>query len=425
MTDFILRGDICYAAGDRTLVTRPDSYVVCRVGVCAGVFEYLPEQYASLPLYDYRNKLVIPGMADLHLHAPQFAYRGMGMDRELLDWLSAYAFPEEMKYGDLSYAERAYTLFADAMHHSATTRAAVFATIHPQATLLLMHKLENSGIVSYVGKVNMDRNAPDGYRETADSSMKATEEWLAGCRKAGFCRTYPILTPRFVPACSDELMERLGELCAENALPVQSHLSENPDEVELVRRLCPESRCYGDAYDRFSLFGSVSPCIMAHCVYSDEREIALMKERGVLIAHCPASNMNVASGIAPIRRYLDNGMRVGLGTDVAGGETESMFSAIVDAIQCSKLYHRIIDHEATPLRFEEAFHMATRGGGAFFGKVGAFEQGYAFDAVVLDDGLLPHPQGLSLSERLERAVYLGADERALVAKFVNGDAVLS
>ena len=146
----------------------------------------------------------------------------------------------------------------------------------------------------------------------------------------------------------------------------------------------------------------------------------LMRKNEVFIAHCPASNMNLTSGIAPIRKYLDRGLHIGLGSDIAGGHSESIFRAITDAIQVSKMYFRMVDETYKSLVFPEAFYLATKGGGAFFGKVGSFEEGYAFDAVVLDDSVLSHPQCLNLSERMERAVYLGLDEKRISAKYVAG-----
>lgn len=144
-----------------------------------------------------------------------------------------------------------------------------------------------------------------------------------------------------------------------------------------------------------------------------------MKERGVFVAHCPQSNTNLASGIAPVRKFLKEGIAVGLGSDVAGGHTESIFRAMADAVQVSKLYWRLADQKDSPLTMEEAFYLATRGGGAFFGKVGSFDPGYEFDMLVLDDSSLPHPQELDVKDRLERFVYL-SDERHIAGKYVAG-----
>ena len=424
MDSFIIKGDICYSRDKDELLTFEDSYVVCEDGICRGVFDTIPDRYAGLRVLDHSGMLVMPGMTDLHIHAPQYAYRGLGMDHELLDWLDLYAFPEESKYAGLEYADKAYGIFAEAMLRSATTRAVVFGTLHREATELLMDKLEKTGICSYVGKVNMDRNSPDSLREvSARASVEDTERFITEI-SGRYSNTKPVITPRFVPSCTDELMEGLGELAKRFHLPVQSHLSENPSEVDWVRELCPWADSYGAAYDRFGLFGSSGSTVMAHCVYSTDEELALMKERCVFVAHCPASNMNVASGIAPIRRYLDEGLRVGIGSDVAGGQTESLFTAVVEALQVSSLYWRIVDDTKKPLTVSEAFYMATKGGGEFFGKVGSFEDGYEFDALIIDDRLLPHPQPLTLRERLERSIYLGGDVKALKAKFCKGNKIL-
>ena len=420
MNSFIIHGDICYSADQNTLITKENGYLVCEDGISLGVFDSIPEEYSGLPLHDYSGMLVMPGMVDLHIHAPQYAYRGLGMDRELLDWLNTYAFPEESKYGDLAYADNAYAIFANAIKKSATTRLCVFGTLHREATELLMDKLEQTGAVSFVGKVNMDRNSPDDLRETsAQESLADTERFILETQSK-YKNTYPVITPRFTPSCTDELMKGLGELSKKYHIPVQSHLSENPGEVAWVRELCPWAENYGEAYNRFGLFGKPEKTVMAHCVYSDDNEIARMKENGVFIAHCPASNMNVASGIAPVRKYLDTDMNIGLGSDVAGGHSESMFTAMVDALQVSRLYWRLVDQSSRFLNIAEVFYMATKGGGAFFGKVGSFEEGYECDAVVIDDSLLPHPRPLSLGERLERAIWLGGDVKALKAKYCRG-----
>ncbi|MBQ7133851.1 MAG: amidohydrolase family protein [Ruminococcus sp.] len=424
MNSFVLKGDICYSIDKDTLCTIENGYCVCVDTVSKGVFTTLPKEYSTLPLYDYSGKLIIPGLVDLHIHAPQFAFRGLNMDSELLSWLNENAFPEEAKFADISYAKKAYTIFAEALKNSVTTRACIFATLHKEATLLLMELMEKSGLISFVGKVNMDRNSPDILiEESAEKSAKDTED-LALSSIGKFDNTFPIITPRFIPSCTDELMEKLGELAKKHKLSAQSHLSENKDEIKWVAKLCPDAKSYGDAYDKFGLFGKDTKTIMAHCVYSVDEEVNLIKENGVFIAHCPASNTNISSGIAPVRNYLDKGLKIGLGSDVAGGHTESLFRTISDTIQVSKLYYRLLDDTAKPVTFNEAFYLATKGGGEFFGKVGSFEDGFEFDAVVIDDSVLPHPQELSVKERLERSVYLNADLLGVKAKFVRGKKII-
>ncbi len=424
MKGFIVKGNFCYSETKDNFITKENSYAVCVDGICQGIFEHIPDEYKNLEILDYTDKLIIPGMVDLHLHAPQFAFAGLNMDMELLQWLDNNAFCEEAKYSDLAYAKKAYSIFTDSIKNSATTRACIFATIHKKATELLMELMEKSGLISFVGKVNMDRNSIKNLcEESAQASALATEGLIIEtlCK---YDNTKPIITPRFIPSCSDELMQKLGDLQKKYNLPVQSHLSENLDEIQWVRELCPDAKSYADAYDRFGLLGKDAKTIMAHCVHLSDDEMALLKENGVFVAHCPASNTNLRSGIAPIKKLLDNNLKIGLGSDVAGGETLSMFSAIVETIKVSKLYKRLVDKDVPALTFENAFYLATKGGGEFFGKVGSFEKGYEFDAIVIDDSVLPHPQQLNVRQRVERSVYLSADLTGIKAKFVNGKQII-
>lgn len=419
---FVLRGDICYSKNLTTFATAERAYLVCEKGVSRGVFTELPEQFKHLPLTDYGDRMIIPGLIDLHVHAPQFSFRGLGMDTELLDWLNTHAFPEEIKFSDLEYAAKAYRAFVEDIKKGPNTRAVIFATVHAAATEMLMDMLDSSGMVTMVGKVNMDRNSAPGLQElSAERSAADTVAWLEST--AGkYKNTYPILTPRFIPACTDELMEKLGVIAGERNLPVQSHLSETIAEVEWVKKLCPWAECYGDAYDRFGLFGGQIPTIMAHCVYSGAREIKLMRDNGVFVAHSPQSNTNLASGAAPIRRYLDEGLRVGLASDVAGGCDTSLLRVMRSAIEVSKLRWRLAEQIGKPLTAAEVFYLGTVGGGSFFGKVGSFESGYEFDAVVIDDSVLAAPFKLSIEERAARIIYF-ADDRHVTAKYARGEAI--
>lgn len=424
MRDFVLKGTVLYSESPDSIKSVEGGYAVCTDGKCAGVFSKLPERYRNLPIYDHGDRLIIPGMTDLHIHAAQFQYRGLYMDEQLLDWLYAHAFPEEAKFADPAYAEKAYGIFVNALKKSPTTRACVFASAHTEATEILMRLLDASGIGAYVGRVNMDVDAPDNLKEQSAEFSDAETRRFLDDTIGKYEKVFPILTPRFVLSCSRELLLRLCEIEKEYKVPVQSHLSENLSEIAAVRARFPEYETYGEVYDAYQLFGTVGKTLMAHCVYSEEREIELMKKRGVFIAHCPASNTNVITGIAPVRTYLDRGMKMGLASDVAGGHTESMFRAVADTVQMSKQYWRYADGTAKPLTFKEAFYLATKGGGAFFGQVGSLEEGYEFDAVVLDDSVLPCVCALTPAERLERAVYLSLDDRGgIVDKYVSGDRI--
>lgn len=227
----------------------------------------------------------------------------------------------------------------------------------------------------------------------------------------------PIVTPRFIPSCTPEMLQACGDMARRYNLPVQSHLSENHGEIAWVKELEPESRHYADAYDRYGLFGQ-TPTVMAHCVWSDGDELELMRQRGIMVAHCPTSNLNIASGIAPIRRFLDAGIPVGLGSDVSGGHDFSIFRMMVYAVQMSKLLYQR-DKSCAFLTLSEAFWMATKSAGRFFGKVGSFEPDYDFDALVIDDSDLLVDDGYTLLQRLERFVYVG-DDRHIVARYCQG-----
>lgn len=419
MKNFVLKGDLCWSRDPRHMESCKDGYLVCKDGVSAGVFQTLPEEYQAYPLLDYTGKLILPGFTDLHVHAPQYRFRALGMDLELLEWLDTHTFPQEAKYADPDHARKNYARFVEEMRKGPNTRGCIFGTIHRASTEILMELLEEAGLAAMVGKVNMDRHSPDILREGTEESAEETIRWIEEVREK-YPHVTPILTPRFLPSCTDALLEKLGEIQKKYTLPVQSHLSENRGEVTWVQELFPHSKNYGDAYDSFGLFGGENcPTIMAHCVLSGDEEIALMKERGVFIAHCPESNTNLASGIAPVRRYLEEGIPMGLGSDIAGGTRCSLFFAMAEAIRVSKLRWRLVDDQLAPLTVAEVFYLATKGGGAFFGKVGSFEKGYVLDAFVLDDSRYDNIGEYTIEERLERAIYLSEDSE-VCHKFVEG-----
>lgn len=413
---YCLFGDIVYSVDKDTLACQENGYLVIEDGFVAGVYRTLETPYDMYPVYDYKGYLILPGMTDLHVHAPQYTFKGMGMDLELLDWLNTYTFAEESKYASLDYANKAYEVFVDRLKNSTTTRACIFSTIHNEATLALMDRLETSGLVSMVGKVNMDRNASASLLEK--HSLIDTKNWIQAVKERAYQNTSCILTPRFIPSCTDELMKGLSTIQKQYDLPVQSHLSENQSEIAWVQELCPWSNSYADAYAQFDLLGNTCKTIMAHCVYLDDADQNLLKERGVYVAHCPESNINLASGIAPIKTYLEKGMKVGLGSDVAAGSSESLLRAMSYAIQASKMYWRLVDQTVNPLSVEEVFYLATMSGGSFFGRVGSFQPGYEFDAVVIQDDL-NGPRSYTLKERLERLIYTDTDVK-VVSKFVRG-----
>lgn len=369
---------------------------------------------------DFGNRLLIPAMNDVHVHAAQHHNQGIAMDLELLPWLENYTFPEESKFSDIDYAERIYRRFIRQLWRVGTMRAAVFATIHTASTLRLMELFREAGMGALVGKVAMNRNCPTSLQESVAHYVSGMEQ-LTAAFPAPDALVRPIVTPRFIPSCTPEMLQACGELARRHQLPVQSHLSENLSEIALVRELEPDSAGYGDAYRRYGLFGQ-TPTVMAHCVWSDADERRLIREGGVMVAHCPTSNFNVASGMAPVRTFLDEGIAVGLGSDISGGHDPSIFRMMVYAIQVSKMHYQRSNHEMPFLSLSEAFWMATKSGGSLFGRVGSFEQGYDFDALVIDDSDL-YPDEYTVLQRLERYIYLG-DDRHISHRFCRGREVM-
>ena len=393
-----------------------NGYIAVEDGVVAGVAANLSSLGCEgAEVTDFGDCLLIPAMNDMHVHASHYRNQGIAMDLELLPWLENYTFPEEMKYTDEAYARRMYSRFVRDLWRFGTMRACVFATVHTESTRLLMHLFQEAGMGALVGKVAMNRNCPDGLIESVDEMVSGTEALISEFNSPdGLVR--PIITPRFVPSCTPDMLKACGELAAQYGLPVQSHLSENTSEIAWVQSLEKESTSYGDAYDRYGLFGQ-TPTVMAHCVWTAGEELELMKRRGVMVAHCPTSNLNIASGLAPIRTFIEEDVPVGLGSDISGGHDLNIFRMMVFAIQVSKaVYQR--DHSKPFLTLSEAFWLATKSAGRFFGRVGSFEHGYEFDALVIDDSDLNH-DNYSLLQRLERYVYLG-DDRQITHRFCRG-----
>ncbi|WP_298020014.1 amidohydrolase family protein [uncultured Dysosmobacter sp.] len=399
----ILKGTIVSAPALGKLDVAENGYLIAEDGRITGVFPVLPEQYAGAPVEDFGDALILQSFADLHLHAPQYPMLGMGMDLPLLDWLNAYAFPTEARFADPDYAREIYQGLARELVENGTTRVCMFSSLHRQATLILMEELEKAGVTGYVGKVNMDRNAlPGVLEETTEDSMGETLRWLEECQDLRHIK--PMLTPRFTPSCTDGLMAFLGRLAAERGLPVQSHLSENRAEMDWVRELHPDCRQYWETYAKYGMWNDRT--VMAHCVWSDQRERQAMRDAGVTMVHCPDSNQNLCSGVAPVRAMLNEGGKVALGSDIAGGDHLCMFDVTAAALRASKA-RRVLDNWETDfLTVPEAWFLATSSGAAFFGEQPGFAPGNPLHAIVLDDSRLPQPHPLTPAERLERCVYL-------------------
>ena len=420
MRKMILKGDIVFTPTKDKFETHENSYMVVEDGKVIGIYDKLKDRYKDYPVKDFTGKMIIPGFVDLHLHAPQYPNKGLGLDKELIPWLNTYTFPEEGKYGDMDYAKKVYSRVVKDLWKYGTTRAVIFSSIHKESTKLLMDLFIDAGLGAYVGKVNMDRNTVPELTEDTEKSIEDTEEIIIEYKEKSPI-VKPIITPRFVPSCTTDLMEGLGQLALKYNIPVQSHLSENTSEVEWVKELHPELPNYGSVYDEYNLFGQTKT-VMAHCIYNTDEEIEIMKTNQVYAAHCPYSNYNLSSGIMPVRRFLDEGIPVGLGSDISGGNILSISNVMGTAIQASKMKWLETDKELEPLTSSEAFFLGTKGGGSFFGKVGSFEEDYDLDALIIDDSNLGDMDGLPLEERIQKFIYIG-DDRNIVERYVQGKKV--
>ena len=411
-----IQGNLVFAPRLGELTVIPNGYILTRDGVVDAVCHKLPEGCGCEVVNYGESSIITPAFCDLHLHAPQFPMLGMGMDLQLLDWLNTYTFPTEARFRDVDYAQTVYHRLAKELVRRGTTRVCMFSSIHLEATKVLMEELEKAGVTGYVGKVNMDRNSPPELCETTEASIQDTGRFLSECQ--GYAYLKPIVTPRFTPSCTDGLMAALGRLAKERPeVPVQSHLSENLDEIAWVKELHPDCGQYWETYAKFGLWKEKT--IMAHCVYSDARERAAMKEAGVWAIHCPDSNTNLASGIAPLRKMLSEGLQVALGSDIAGGAKLSMTDVATEAIRASKLRWLQSGKQEDFLTVREAFYLITTAGQAYFGAQPGFGLGEPLHAVVFNDGKFAYNPAVTLEERLERVLYL-ADKSAIAAVYSAG-----
>ena len=403
MKTTILKGTVISAPALGKLDITENGYLVAVDGIIQGVYEILPPQFAGCAVEDCGSDLILQSFADMHLHAPQYPMLGMGMDLPLLDWLNTYTFPTEARFADVDYARRVYRRLATDLITNGTTRVCMFSSMHTDATLVLMDELERAGVTGYVGKVNMDRNGlPGKLQETTEESVRETLRWLDGCH---FEHVKPIITPRFTPSCTNELMTQLGKLANERGLYVQSHLSENTNEIAWVRELHPDCTQYWETYNKYGMWKDHT--LMAHCVHSDERERRAIKDAGVVVVHCADSNVNICSGICPVRQMVREGLWVTLGSDIAGGAQLPMYKVITMSIRTSKARRVTDEWHPDFLTVPEGYYLGTTAGHKYFGAGDGFAVGDRLHAVVIDDGDFPeaaHP--LSVQERFERAIYM-------------------
>jgi len=409
----ILKGHIVYTENPLTFTIKNDGYLVYNGKEIVGVYDALPKEYDQMAIEDLGDVLVIPGFYDLHLHSGQYPQCGVGMDHQLLDWLKDYTYELERKFEDRAFAQRVYRLFVDDLSRYGTLGASVFATTAYTGTDELFQAFIDKGLRGLIGKVCMECYAPTFIVKDHETNIGDVVKLAEKYDHQELVQS--IITPRFAPTSTSESLEELGQLAAKYNLPVQSHIDENMDEIKWVQELYGV-RAYATVYNDHGLYGQ-QPTLMAHGIYLSDEEIALTKKNDVILVHCPDSNLNIRSGIMPVRKYLNEGIRIGLGTDIAGGHKISMTEAIVRCIQLSKQLS-LMEPAYDMIKFSEAFYMATAVGGSFFGNVGQIKEGFEMDCLVIDDPLL-YKELYSVKDRLEKFVYTG-DDRWIAKRYVAG-----
>lgn len=370
---------------------------------------------------DLRPHWILPGLVDLHVHLPQ--YEVVAMDGlELLPWLETHIFPSEARFQDVDIARAAARRFFGDLLGWGTTTAAVYATIHAPATHAAFEEAEAAGLRCLMGKVMMDRQAPEALRETTAASLQESETLIRRWDGAAGGRLRYALTPRFAPTCSAELLRGAGALSRTYGCHVQTHLSENVEEIALVKLLFPDSATYTEVYADHGLLHART--LLAHGIHLDRRERRLIREAGACVVHCPTSNAFLRSGVMPLRRWLEEGLGVGLGTDVGAGTSLSLWAEGAMACQASKLRWVLLRGGGEPVSPAEAFHLATAGGAAalgWSGCTGTLEAGSQADFLVVDPRV-PDPAGRALDapERVLSRLIYRADPAMIRATLVQG-----
>lgn len=356
----ILHGDLIDAPTPESLRVRENVYLAAEKGFIRSITESLPGEYVGAEVTELGRGVCIPAFSDLHIHMSQYAQRGIGMDKLLSDWLQDYTFPQEARFRDLSYAKAMYDRATCALLREGTFHAAMFTTIHPEACDYLFRRCQELGLQALIGKVNMDRDAPDYLREETAASLKETEAFALEHR--GDRDVKPILTPRFAPTSTPELMAGLGRIAERCGLGLQTHLVESRWEARAAVECFPDCRCDTEIYERNGLLGH-GPAIFAHVIFPEETDLALLRKYHAMAVHCPEATTNIIAGIMPAERMQREGIHIALGSDIGSAEKCAVYRQVAWAVQLSKQRSFYFPEESGTVTFPAAFHMATAQGG--------------------------------------------------------------
>jgi guanine deaminase len=415
-------GDPFVAGVSATLRHESDAIVVMHAGhithfgPASAVHAELPPGTALREIG--RDRLMMPGFIDCHVHYPQLQIIG-AHGEQLLDWLEKYTFVAEQQFADLEHARRIAALFLDECLRQGTTTVASFCTVHAHSVDAFFDAAAQRGMRTIAGKCLMDRHAPEALRDSARQGYDDSKALIG--RWHGNGRALYAITPRFAPSCTPEQMELAGALWKEHpGTYLQSHVSENRREVEWARELFPRCRDYVDVYDHFGQLGPRA--IYGHGIHLSEAELSRLHESGAAIAHCPTSNFFLGSGLFDLRRAKKSGrqVRVGLATDVGAGTSLSLLKTLGAAYATAQL-------NGNTLGAPEAFYLATRGAAQALyleDRIGSLAPGMEADLIVLDLRSTPLIEArMQRCETLEEMLFVQmtlADDRAVAERFVAG-----
>lgn len=319
------------------------------------------------------TQYLLPGLIDLHVHAPQWAQAGLALDRPLNEWLNTYTFPLEAKFSDVNFALRVYSKLIMELLANGTTTVMFFGTIFNESNLILAKQCAQLGLRGYIGKVAMDNpdQTPEYYRDlSAKQALIGTETFIDAIQELQATTgstLVPVITPRFVPSCTDELLKGLGHLAQKYDLPIQSHCSESDWEHQYAQERFGMSDA--QVLDHFGLLTDRS--VMAHGTLLGDDAAALFRQRGTAVAHCPISNAYFGNAVLPTKRLLRSGNRVGLGTDLSGGYSPSLYRNMQQAVMASQMLQDGVDQRIAAskrgvtdsrISIKNAFYLATLGG---------------------------------------------------------------
>lgn len=385
-----------------------------------GTADDLRRAHPDADVTDYGDGLILPGFVDAHVHYPQTAMIA-SWGKRLIDWLNSYTFPEEMRFGDLEYARQIAARYFDLTLANGTTTVASYCTIHSESVDAFFEEAQTRGLAMVAGKTCMDRNAPDGLRDTAqsayDDSKRLLQKWH------GVDRLRYAITPRFSPTSTREQLNALGALWAENPeCLMQTHLSEQTEEIAWVAELFPEARDYLDTYEAAGLLGANG--LYGHAIHLTDRERARLKEVNAATIHCPTSNMFIGSGLYDLKGLSHEAHRIGLASDTGGGSSFSMLRTMAAAYEVAQL-NGFACHPA------ELLWLATTGSANTLGMgdhIGALKPGYDADLIVLDLASTPaiaqrNAQASDIWESVFPTIMMG-DDRAIHDVRIMGKAAL-